>query len=69
MERRLLPALAAEAQEKGAHAGRIVKAVAQIAGGNGGGKPDMAMAGAKDVSRVDDAIVAVKEIVLGMIRG
>ena len=58
-----------EAQEKGAHAGRIVKAVAQIAGGNGGGKPDMAMAGAKDVSRVDDAIVAVKEIVLGMIRG
>ena len=37
-----------EAMEKGAHAGKIVKQVAQIAGGNGGGKPDSAMAGAKE---------------------
>lgn len=57
-----------EAQEKGAHAGRIVKAVAQIAGGNGGGRPDMAMAGAKDVSKVDDALVAAKQIILDMVK-
>lgn len=57
-----------EAQQKGAHAGRIVKAVAQIAGGNGGGRPDMAMAGAKDVSKVDDALVAAKQIILDMVK-
>ena len=56
-----------EAQQKGAHAGKIVKAVAQIAGGNGGGRPDMAMAGAKDVSKVDDALVAAKQIILDMV--
>lgn len=57
-----------EAQQKGAHAGRIVKAVAQVAGGNGGGRPDMAMAGAKDVSKVDDALVAAKQIILDMVK-
>ncbi|MCR5635677.1 MAG: alanine--tRNA ligase [Clostridiales bacterium] len=49
-----------EARQKGANAGKIVKAVAQIAGGNGGGKPDMAMAGAKDISKLDEAIASVK---------
>lgn len=57
-----------EAQQKGAHAGKIVKAVAQIAGGNGGGRPDMAMAGAKDVTKVDEAIVAAKDIIISMIK-
>ncbi len=57
-----------EARERGAHAGKIVKAVAAVAGGNGGGKPDLAMAGAKDVSKVDDAIIAAKQIALDMIR-
>ncbi len=49
-----------DARQKGANAGKIVKAVAQIAGGNGGGKPDMAMAGAKDISKIDEAIASVK---------
>lgn len=57
-----------EAQQRGANAGKIVKAVAQIAGGNGGGKPDMAMAGARDVKKVDEALLAVKEIVLSMVK-
>ena len=44
-------------------AGKIVKAVAQLAGGNGGGKPDIAMAGAKDLSKIDSALSQVAEIV------
>lgn len=52
-----------EAVALGLNAGKIVKAVAQITGGNGGGKPNMAMAGAKDVSKIDGALEAVKNIV------
>ncbi len=48
---------------KGLKAGNIVRAVAQIAGGNGGGKPDMAMAGGKDITKADEALYAVKGIV------
>ncbi|MBQ9673746.1 MAG: alanine--tRNA ligase [Ruminococcus sp.] len=55
-----------DAVANGLKAGNIVKQVAQIAGGNGGGKPNMAMAGAKDKSKVDDAIIAVEEIVKKM---
>jgi alanyl-tRNA synthetase len=50
----------------GVKAGALVKAVAAVTGGNGGGKPDFAMAGAKDVSKVDDALAAVAEIVASM---
>ncbi|MEE0958233.1 MAG: alanine--tRNA ligase [Ruminococcus sp.] len=46
----------------GANAGKIVKAVAQVAGGNGGGKPDLAMAGAKDASKIDEALVAARDV-------
>lgn len=53
-----------EARNLGANAGKIVKAVAQLAGGNGGGKPDIAMAGAKDLSKIDSAIASVREIAL-----
>jgi len=57
-----------EAIAKGANAGAIVKAVAQLTGGNGGGKPDAAMAGAKDVSKIDDALAAVAGIVSDIIK-
>jgi len=43
------------------HAGNLVKAAAQIAGGGGGGRPDFAQAGGKDPSKVDDVIAYVKE--------
>ncbi len=58
----------AEAREVGANAGKIVKAVSQLAGGNGGGKPDMAMAGAKEPDKVQTALDSVKEIVFGMLK-
>ena len=48
---------------KGLKAGNIVRSVAQIAGGNGGGKPDIAMAGGKDITKADEALYAVKDIV------
>ena len=48
---------------KGAHAGNLVREIAKIAGGNGGGKPDLAMAGGKDVSKVNDALGAVQNAV------
>ncbi len=53
---------------RGAHAGNIVKAVAQIAGGNGGGKPDSAMAGGKECDKVQAALDAVCQIVSGMVK-
>ena len=57
-----------EARQLGANAGKIVKSVAQIAGGNGGGKPDMAMAGAKDADKVQEALDSVKATVFGMLK-
>ena len=56
-------ACGSDAVKNGAHAGNLVRAVAQIAGGNGGGKPDSAMAGGKDASKIDEALDAVCGIV------
>ena len=44
------------------HAGNIAKAAAIITGGNGGGRPDMAQAGGRDISKVDEALSKVKEL-------
>lgn len=57
-----------DAKALGVNAGKLVKAVAQAAGGNGGGKPDMAMAGAKNPEKIDEALAIVKETVYGMIK-
>lgn len=58
-----------KAIECGAHAGNIVREVARIAGGAGGGKPDSAMAGAKDVSKIPEALKKASEIVGAMLLG
>ena len=51
------------AQEKGLKAGVLVKELSAIAGGKGGGKPDFAMAGLKDETKIDEALAAVNAIV------
>ncbi len=61
-------ACGADAIKLGAHAGNIVRETAKIAGGSGGGKPDSAMAGAKDTSKVDEALAAVDSIVSAMLK-
>ena len=50
----------------GAHAGKLVSAVAAVADGKGGGRPDSAMAGAKDLSKVDAALATAKDVLAGM---
>jgi len=50
----------AEAVKNGAHAGNIVREVAKMVGGGGGGRPDFATAGGKDPSKVDAALASVK---------
>ena len=56
-------ALGKEAQARGLAAGKLVKEIAAVAGGAGGGKPDFAMAGIKDTSKIEDALAAVPAIV------
>lgn len=53
---------------KGVKAGDLVREIAKLAGGGGGGRPDSAMAGAKDLSKLDDAVAATEEIVKSMIK-
>jgi alanyl-tRNA synthetase len=55
--------------KRGLHAGKIIKDVAKIAGGGGGGQPAMARAGGKDPSKVGEAITKASEIVAGMVKG
>ena len=52
-----------DAVAKGVRAGDIIKNITAIAGGKGGGKPDSAMGGGNDVSRLDDALRAVESFV------
>ncbi|MGL5916114.1 MAG: DHHA1 domain-containing protein, partial [Culicoidibacterales bacterium] len=50
----------------GAHAGQLIKEVATICGGKGGGRPDMAQAGATNVQAIGDAIAYVQTYVAGL---
>jgi len=60
--------VAKAALAKGVNAGQIVRQVAQLAGGNGGGRPDSAMAGAKDLSKLEAAMAEAKKIVANLIK-
>ncbi|MEG2396196.1 MAG: alanine--tRNA ligase [Oscillospiraceae bacterium] len=51
-----------DAIKRGVHAGNMVREIAKIAGGSGGGKPDLAMAGGKDFDKIDDALFAADNI-------
>lgn len=55
--------VSALAQKEGIRAGDLVKAVSGILGGSGGGRPEMASGGGKDVSKIDEALAKVKELI------
>ena len=57
-----------EAMKKGAHAGNLVKALAGLVGGGGGGRPNMAQAGGKNAAGIDDVINQAKDQLAGMIK-
>ena len=56
------------ALSQGAHAGNLVREVAKITGGNGGGKPDSAMAGGKDANKIDEALNQAVEILKSQLK-
>ena len=57
-----------DAVAKGAHAGKLVGAVAAVTGGKGGGRPDNAMAGGRDISKIDSALAAASDALAGMLK-
>lgn len=57
-----------DAVAKGAHAGNLIKAVASLVGGGGGGRPNMAQAGGKNPAGVDDAIKEAAKVVESQIK-
>jgi alanyl-tRNA synthetase len=52
-----------EAVAKKVHAGMVIKEITAIAGGSGGGKPDMAQGGGKDAAKIDEALAAVGGVI------
>ncbi len=57
-----------DATKAGIHCGNIVKEVAKITGGNGGGRPDMAQAGGKDINKLQEALDAAWNIIAGQVK-
>ncbi|WP_047986372.1 alanine--tRNA ligase [Ornithinibacillus californiensis] len=55
--------------DRGLHAGNLIKRAAQLCGGGGGGRPDMAQAGGKDASKIKDALEFTKEYVETNLKG
>jgi alanyl-tRNA synthetase len=55
-------AAGSEAVKLGAHAGNILKEISVIAGGKGGGRPDSAMSGGRDLDKIPEALAAAEEI-------
>lgn len=56
-----------EAMAKGAHAGNLIKGIAALVGGGGGGRPNMAQAGGKNPEGIDKAIAEVRPVLEGMV--
>ena len=56
-----------DAVAKGIHAGQIVKEVAKVCGGGGGGRPDMAQAGGKNPAGIPAAIAEASKVLEGQL--
>ncbi len=63
----LIAAVTKDLTKQGLHAGKLVKAVAQVVGGGGGGSPTMAQAGGKDAARLDEALAKVDSLVSSVV--
>ncbi len=59
-------AAGAEAVKAGAHAGNILREISAICGGKGGGRPDSAMSGGRDLDKIDEALAKAEEILLSI---
>ena len=57
-----------EAIKKGANAGNIIKVIAPIVGGGGGGRPNMAQAGGKNPEKIDEALANIKVTLEAMLQ-
>jgi alanyl-tRNA synthetase len=57
-----------DAVAHGAHAGKLVGAVAAVTGGKGGGRPDNAMAGGQDASKIGEALASAEGTLKGMLK-
>ena len=55
------------AMRKGAHAGNLIKGIAALVGGGGGGRPNMAQAGGKNPAGIDAALEEAKEVLAGQL--
>ncbi|MBQ2724668.1 MAG: alanine--tRNA ligase, partial [Clostridia bacterium] len=56
------------AVKAGAHAGKLVGAVSAVTGGKGGGRPDSATSGGKDIAKVSEALAAAESVLAGMLK-
>ena len=57
-----------EAMAKGAHAGNLIKGIAGLVGGGGGGRPNMAQAGGKNPAGIPDAIAKASEVLADQVK-
>lgn len=64
----LMASATEEAVKKGAHAGNLIKGIAKLVGGGGGGRPNMAQAGGKNPAGTDAALEEAKNVLAGQIR-
>jgi len=64
----LVAAVTPDLVARGVHAGELVKRVARVVGGGGGGRPHLAQAGGRDAARLDEALAGVPALVREMVR-
>lgn len=65
----LVVAVSPDLISQGLHAGKLIKDIAAICGGGGGGKPELAQAGGKDPSKLSEALQAAEQLVLAQVSG